>query len=419
VHSLDADTLANSPYARELQRGVPHLRFEALLEAEYLQARLCESRLLIRVACVLSGLLALLRGTEKVYEGTWSLLSLTSLALVIGSSVALASIAWGAQYQRLYMRWARILVPTRNVVIAAQIADVAAYGQLDMLMVLPIILFAPFFFLGLRYRAALICGVLTVAAYGVSAAFCNMSLSVAIRSDVFLLIGLIGFIVAAKHLERSSRLAFLEGRLVTDLAQHDSLTRTKNRRVFDDHLSYLWKLAVDHRQSIAILLIDIDHFKAYNDRYGHQAGDHALRRVAQALRSFVRQPTDILARYGGEEFAVILYDADIAKATEVANQMRRAVAELNILHHGSGVCARVTISLGVAAVVPNMNRSPCGALQLADEALYEAKVRGRNRVAIKDKGHHDLLETGVFAVNTDRPARMSAAEFESQTARSM
>jgi diguanylate cyclase (GGDEF)-like protein len=131
--------------------------------------------------------------------------------------------------------------------------------------------------------------------------------------------------------------------------------------------------------------------------------------VAQALRNFVRQPADILARYGGEEFAVILYDADIRKAREVADRMRRAVAELNIEHHGSSAHARVTISLGVAAVVPNLNRSPSGALQLADQALYEAKVRGRNRIEIRNEGHHDLLVTGVFAVGTGRPTGIPAA----------
>jgi diguanylate cyclase (GGDEF)-like protein len=412
ARSLDPGALSTSPYARELRRGVPDLRFEPRLEAEYRQSRLSESRVLIRVACVLSAVLAVLRGAEKVYEGALSFVLLIDLAIVIGGSISLAAIAWSSQYQRLYMPWARILVPTRNVVIAAQVASVAAHGQVEMLMVLPIMLFGPFYFLGLRYRAALICSLLTVAAYVVSATFFSLPWSTAVRSYVFLLIGLIAYIVAARHLERTARLAFLEGRLITELAQHDGLTGTKNRRVFDEHLYQLWQRAVDHRHCIAIVLIDIDHFKAYNDRYGHQAGDQALCCVAQALRDFVREPADIVARYGGEEFAVILYDADIGKAREVADQMRRAVAELKIEHRGSGTCGRVTISLGVAAVVPDMDRSPCGALQLADEALYAAKVRGRNRVEVRDEGHHDLLVTGVFSADTGRAAGIRAGAFE-------
>ena len=397
ANPFNTDSPAESPYARELKRGVGHLRFAEPLETQYTQERLSESRLLIRVACMLSALIALLRAAEKVYAGTWDLRSLTDLGIVTGISVALAGFAWSAQYQRVYMSWARILVPARNSIVAAQVAAAAAHGQLEMLMVLPIMLFGPFFFLGLRYRAALCCSVLTVLAYVLSATAWNMPLSVATRSYAFLLIGLIGFMVAGRHLEKSSRLAFLKGHLIETLAQHDSLTGAKNRRVFDEHLSALWRRAAEQYRDIAVLLVDIDYFKVYNDCYGHQAGDQALRRVAQAIGGLVRRPTDVLARYGGEEFAAVLYDADIGEAREMAENMRRAVAELNIAHHGSGAARYVTISVGVAAVAPNLSRSPSGALQLADEALYEAKVSGRNRVEIRDEREHDLVVTGVFA----------------------
>jgi len=380
---------------------VCQLRFAAPLEAQYTQERLSESRLIIRVACILSALIALLRAAERVYAGSWDLPALTGLGIVTGISVALAGLAWSARYDQVYLSWARILVPARNSIVAAQVAAVAAHGQLEMLMVLPIMLFGPFFFLGLRYRAALCCSVLTVLAYVMSATAWSMPLSVAARSCAFLLVGLIGFMVAGRHLEKSSRLAFLEGRLIAGLAQHDSLTGAKNRRVFDEHLSTLWRRAAEQHRSIAVLLIDIDHFKNYNDCYGHQAGDRTLRGVAQAISSFVRRPTDVIARYGGEEFAAILYDTDIAEARGVAERMRRAVAELNIDHHGSDVARCVTISVGVAAVVPSLSRSPGGAVQLADEALYEAKVGGRDRVEIRDAREHDLVVTGVFAASPD------------------
>ena len=193
---------------------------------------------------------------------------------------------------------------------------------------------------------------------------------------------------------------FSKGGLITALAQHDSLTGTKNRRVFDEHLADLWRRAAEQHRSIAVLLIDIDHFKAYNDRYGHQAGDQTLRRVAQAIGSFVRRPVDVLARYGGEEFAAVLYDADMREATEMAEKMRRAVAEMNIEHHGSGIGRQVTISVGVAAVAPNLSRSADGALQLADEALYQAKVGGRDRVEIRDDRQHDLVVDGCCLLSS-------------------
>lgn len=405
--SLASGALAESPYARELRKGVPQLRFGDSLEGEYLQARLSDSRLLIRVASVLSALLALMRAGETLYAGTWNFISLTALSFIVVTSLALAWISWSAHYLRLYTPWAQILVPTRSTVAAAQVAFVAAQGHLEMLMVLPIMLFAPFFFLGLRYRPAILASVLTVAVYVVFAVLCGIAMPVAIRSYAFLLVGLIGIVVAARYMERSARQGFLEGRLIAELAQHDGLTQTKNRRMFDEHLSYLWHLAIEHRHCVSLFLIDIDHFKAYNDRYGHQAGDQALRDVAQALRAFVRKPTDILARYGGEEFAVILYNADAGKAREIADQMRQAVVDLNIEHRASSAGTRVTISVGVAALVPNGDRSPRGALQLADEALYDAKINGRNRVEARGDAQHDLLVTGVFATDTLRPVKLS------------
>jgi diguanylate cyclase (GGDEF)-like protein len=405
--TLDLGALADSPYAQQLRRGVSHVRFDATLESEFRRARLLESRVLVRVACVFSMVLALLRGIDQVYEGTWNVVLLIGLAIVIVSSTALASVAWSSRYVSMYTPWARILVPARNMVVAAQIAAAAAHGQLEMLMVLPLALVGPFFFMGLRFRAALFCCVLTVLAYAISATVFELPLSVALRSYVFLLAGAIAYIVAAGHLERSFRLSFLEGRLITQLAQHDSLTGIKNRRVFDEHLQHVWQQAVDERCAVAILLIDIDHFKSYNDRYGHQAGDRTLRRVAQALQKFARESPDLLARYGGEEFAVVLYDADTRKAMNIAEQMLAAVALLNIEHCGSGANPRVTISVGVAAVAPSPNRSSHGFLQLADQALYDAKLRGRNRVALMDEGHHELLVTGVFAIDARHPAKVA------------
>ena len=144
-------------------------------------------------------------------------------------------------------------------------------------------------------------------------------------------------------------------------------------------------------------MVDIDHFKAYNDWAGHQAGDETLRRVAQTLQTFVKRPLDVLARYGGEEFAVVSYDIDSNEAEMLAERMRVAVGALAIKHEGATAGGSVTISIGVAVIQPSADRRSRGALQLADQALYEAKVRGRNRVELLDDVAHRLLVTGVFA----------------------
>ena len=402
VSPLSLSAFPDSPYAAELQRASPDLRFSPGLEAEYVCAHLLHSRTLIKVACVLAALLAILRCVEQALGASWNTTLLIGFGVAISGSLMLAWLAFSPAFERLFLPWARIIVPIRNSIVAALIAEAAARGQLEMLMVLPIALSGPFFFLGLRFRTALFTGVLTFVSFAVHAWLFELALPVAVRSCAFLLMALVAFAIAARHLEKWSRTAFLETHLIAELAQLDALTGTKNRRVFDEHLARLWPQGIEDGRAIAILLIDVDHFKAYNDRYGHQAGDQALRQVAQTVQTFVNRPLDVLARYGGEEFAAVLYDADGKDAMSIAERMRRAVEELKIEHGGSRTSAGVTISVGVAVVEPTLERNPRGALQLADQALYEAKVRGRNRVKLMNEAEYRLLVTGVFAMDSSR-----------------
>ncbi len=397
VARLNPDSFPDSPYAVELLRGGANRRFCAGLEAEYERVRLTDSRTLIRATCVLTILVAVLRALEQIVRGSWDGPILIDFGLVIAAATALAAIAWSPAFERLYLPWARILVPPKNAFVAIHIAAAAAGGQLDLLIGLPVMLVGPFFFLGLRFPTALVAGVSGVAAFLAAAVALHLAPAVTLRCTAFLLLALIACALAARHFERSSRTAFLEGRLIADLAQHDALTGTKNRRVFDEHLVRLWQQAIEDGRAVAILLLDVDHFKAYNDRYGHLAGDQTLRRVARTLQRFVRRPLDILARYGGEEFAVIVYDVGADQARDLAERMCRAVAELDIEHFESGTAASVTISVGVAAIRPTIHRNPKGALQLADQALYEAKVGGRNRVELMEDEEYRMLVTGVFA----------------------
>ena len=399
---LNLNSYPDSPYATELKRSAANLRFVPQLESEYRRAALRHSRTLIRVACLLAALLAVLRGTEQVIATPRDMALLVGFSLIVATSCVLAAIAWSTYFERAYSHWASVLVPIRNCIIAWRMADAAAHGQTEMLMILPTLVMGPFFFQGLRYRVALFTCVLSGLSYICSSVFYKMTLPVALHSNAVLFAGVIACAVAARHVEKSSRISFLESHIIEELAQHDALTGTKNRRVLDEYLLRLWHQAIEDSRAIAILLIDVDHFKAYNDRYGHQAGDETLRRVAQTAQRFVRRPLDILARYGGEEFAAVLYDVDGNQAKDVAERIRRAVAELGIEHRGSRTSAAVTVSVGVAIVEPTPERTAGGALQLADQALYEAKVRGRNRVEIMDEAEHRMLVTGVFATISQR-----------------
>ncbi len=167
------------------------------------------------------------------------------------------------------------------------------------------------------------------------------------------------------------------------LALNDGLTGVANRRHFDDRLQRDWRNCRRRQVPLGLILIDVDHFKPYNDHHGHQAGDTALQRVAAALRDALRRPEDLLARYGGEEFVCLVPGADLEATRQTAEHLREAVAREHIPHDASPVGPQVSISLGVAASVPAADADdPAPLLKAADRHLYAAKQAGRNRVAV-------------------------------------
>jgi diguanylate cyclase (GGDEF)-like protein len=157
-------------------------------------------------------------------------------------------------------------------------------------------------------------------------------------------------------------------------AKTDGLTGLANRREFDELSEREWKRAIREQATLSLLVIDVDHFKIYNDRYGHQQGDHALVAVAACIRTQLKRPLDVAARYGGEEFAALLPNTDLGGAWELAEAIRRSV-----MHQRAGAEGSLTVSVGVAAFAPEVGDLFCDAFAKADAALYRAKELGRNR----------------------------------------
>ena len=167
------------------------------------------------------------------------------------------------------------------------------------------------------------------------------------------------------------------------LSSVDPLTRLYNRRKYEAILSYVWEASARSKEVMGVLFLDVDGFKAYNDHYGHAAGDDCLTRIAAIIKRVVRRRTDFVARYGGEEFVVVVPDTRIAYVEAFAEGIINAVGEANIPHDHSDVAAHVTVSIGCAVVIPNQGcATPDELLEAADRMLYRAKANGRNRYEV-------------------------------------
>ena len=184
----------------------------------------------------------------------------------------------------------------------------------------------------------------------------------------------------AELLERSAQLEVANGAL-EEMATVDSITGLAHRRRFDVFFQHEWQRARRTHQPLSLLMIDIDHFKKFNDRYGHQRGDECIQDVASVLRAAAHRPADLACRYGGEEFAVVLAETDAAGAFGVADAIRRAVEGLQIPNEGSPLGV-ITVSIGAGTRIGEEYTRAGELVAACDRALYEAKKSGRNRTAV-------------------------------------
>ncbi|MGL5133408.1 MAG: diguanylate cyclase domain-containing protein [Planktothrix sp.] len=188
-----------------------------------------------------------------------------------------------------------------------------------------------------------------------------------------------GFSVAIRDITERKQMEIDLSRL----ARLDGLTQIANRHCFEQFLNQEWLRNKQDQQPISLILSDVDYFKAYNDTYGHLEGDDCLKKVAKAIEQVIQSPGNLLARYGGEEFVVILTQTRLVETLQIATKIQTAIRELNIPHSQSQVSEFLTISLGISTLIPTEKNSSHLLIKLADDALYEAKQQGRNRIITK------------------------------------
>ncbi len=395
---LPAADLPDSPHARQLQAGFPWLTFEPELEREFRRTHFHENVLHTRVNLCMAVIITIaFCAMESIVLGPElnRIPGMIHMMVIVPTLLIGLAASFSLNRDRIYPPLALVASTILGLGVAA-IQIIATRGGVSILfpcLMLTIIFI--YFMGGLIFYHAVAANVIVMFAYLAAGTALQLpGREFAYDALAMIAANLFGASVVYMH-EKTSRMRFLEACMLREMVARDGLTGIQNRRMFDQHIQRVWQQAVRDGERVAVLLADIDCFKDYNDRYGHQAGDECLRAVAVSLSQCARRPLDFVARYGGEEFAVILYEASREYVAEVLTRIQRSIAELNIPHEASRVASRLTLSIGAAFILPSSNRTHEGLIQLADEALYSAKEQGRNRVVVMEAEYH-TLRTGRF-----------------------
>ncbi|MDO8695997.1 MAG: GGDEF domain-containing protein [Pseudomonas sp.] len=376
------DDVGSNTYADQLAVGFRRLRFSAPLESEYLDFVRDDRFELQRTA--LAGAIVLWCAFAAVdqllihSQERWWMLAVRAVVLVF--LLVCAALLVQRKHTQLLNPLSIACISALGLGASAVIAIAHRVDPHYPYEGLLLVCMAGYFLVGLRLSEAIISPLLMLSGYLLFELMVGISTPLLLNNLLFLLFGNLIGIVGCYLLEYKSREHFLVSRLMRVLADHDSLTGLHNRRSFNRQLERLWRLAQREEVSLAMLICDIDHFKLYNDRYGHQGGDAALQQVGQLLAGAGRRPLDMSVRLGGEEFAVLLYDISLGEAHQRAEQLRAALEHLRIVHAGSDTAGVVTLSIGVACLQPAQGGTLGQLYEQADKALYQAKSQGRNRV---------------------------------------
>jgi diguanylate cyclase (GGDEF)-like protein len=374
---------ASSDAARLLASGFRFLRFPEPLESEFRSEHRNRLRVWNRLAILVSACTVVGFAIIDHYVLSSEHSRITNLVR-FGLHVPCVILMLVMTTRRFYERWYGMAISIIAPAFGIGTVVMAAFSPpAEVPLVGARLLLASFFFyfmVGLRFREAARANVIVF--FGLVAADLMGTMPGATAAYLMALLftsNLIGF-AGSYSLEHAQRTAFLEHRQLTEVATHDGLTTLLNRAAFEDQIRRVWQQAQRDRQTVSVIMIDIDHFKGFNDRYGHIAGDDCLRRVSSALRDAARRrPLDFVARYGGEELVAVLYGADKSYGESISRGLLTAVRDLRIPHANSPTQPFVTVSVGVVSVDAYRMASHDAAIELADQALYAAKHAGRDR----------------------------------------
>lgn len=388
MSAIDPETHATGTTGAFARAGWLRLRFaDAALEADFRRHHLAEflprMRRSLPVALALFLAFAVLDALSLpplVRDGV--------LGLRLGGIVPVLALTWVALYVRRLRHWLQWLVSASvlacglGIVGIIWIARVHAFGLPYEGIILAT--FFSYFLTGLRFVAASLCGWLVFLVY------IAMEIHVGLVGDTLLynafflatanVIGCFG----NHFLEQAVRQNFCSVVRLQKLAERDYVTGLLNRRAFNARAAGIWRQALRDGRSLGIAMVDVDHFKLYNDHYGHVAGDVALQSVAQVIASHARRPLDACARYGGEEFVVLWYGVDTEQALALAQRICQGVQALGLPHSMSPTADCVSISVGLVCTQVLDTAQWAAALHAADQALYQSKQQGRNRVCVAE-----------------------------------
>ncbi|MFL6578801.1 MAG: diguanylate cyclase domain-containing protein [Povalibacter sp.] len=379
-----ADSLTNdeSLVSRVLAQGYARLRFPEPLESEFRADHLLASVRWVRM-CLFVAL-----GTSVGFAiiDHWVIHANNPMpdAVRFGLQFPVLLTCLLATFKPFYLKWYQRAMQVGGPLFGIGTVLLASYAQPQhtALVGARILLVAFFFFFmsGLRLTQALRGNIIILLALIAAGLLGLLATEVATYLSFALICANVIGSAGAYALEYANRTSFLERKLLVEIAELDGLTRLLNRQTFETRVRDTWRRAIAEHRAVTVLMIDVDHFKRYNDHYGHQAGDECLRRVATAVRAAVLpRPGEFVARYGGEEMIAVLFDRGMNDAQDIAQKIVSEVAALAIPHASSIECDRVSVSVGAATQIPPVTSSYDAIIRLADSALYTAKNQGRDR----------------------------------------